>query len=252
MQVRDKFLLASLLLIGSAYAGSEMLLKQTPRQILDSVRCKPQMQKQLQDWKMSGEWVKQAFGNGNDQVRLETPTLKFAQWIRVEVKGTEPRLALLQATSLSEVTYDQQCRPSLSLSTHPNPKVFEGRFTDKELLAKIRASKTKGMIYTWSPNMVWSVEGIAEIKSVAKKMNIPLTVLLSPKADPQAVSELVKKGKVSAADTQMHSSVELIMRGSTLHDPSLLIWKNGQLERWARPGYESAKLYENWLKKASL
>ena len=254
MQVNNKISLVILGLCALTCAqasNGKVLLSQTPRQILDNVRCKPQMQKQLQDWKMTGEWVKQASG-GNDQVRLETPTLKFAQWIRVDVKGNEPRLALLQALSFSEVSFDQQCRPSLSLSTHPDPKVFAGRFTDKELYAELQAHKQKGMIYTWSPNMVWSIEGINEIKSVAKKMNIPLTVLVSPQADAQLISELVKSGKVKAADTQKHSSVELIMRGISLHDPSLLIWKNGQLERWARPGHEKAVLYEKWLKKASL
>ncbi len=245
------FIIASLVLGSTNAVSAEVLLSKSPLEILETLRCRPQLQKQLQDWKMTGEWVKQASG-GNDQVRLETPTLKFAQWVRVDVKGSEPRLALLSALSLSEVSYDPQCRPTLDLSTHPNPKVFAGRFTDKELYAKLQANKQKGMIYTWSPNMLWSIEGIKEIKSVAKKMNIPLTVLVSPQADAQQIGELVKSGKVQVADTQKHSSVELIMRGISLHDPSLLIWKNGQLERWARPGHEKAILYENWLKKASL
>jgi len=244
-------LFALCVLSGAEASGEKILLSQTPLEILESVRCKPQLQKQLLDWKMTGEWVKQAYG-GNDQVRLETPTMKFAHWIRVDVKGNEPRLALLQALSLSEVSFDQQCRPSLSLSTHPDPKVFAGRFTDKELYAKLQAHKQKGMIYTWSPQMTWSIEGINEIKAVAKKMNIPLTVVVSPQADAKAINELVKSGKVQQADTQKHSSVELMMRGFSLHEPSLLIWKNGQLERWARPGHEKAALYEKWLKKAAL
>lgn len=238
-------------LSGVHAASSDVLLSKSPGEILQGVRCKPQLQKQLKDWNMTGEWVKQASG-GNDQVRLETPTLKFAQWVRVDVKGSEPRLALLSALALSEVSFDSQCRPTLNLSTHPDPKVFAGRFTDKELYGQLQAHKQKGMIYSWSPNMQWSIEGIAEIKAVAKKMNIPLTVLVSPQANDKEIRALVKSGKVTEADTQKHSSVELIMRGISLHDPSLLIWKDGQLERWARPGHEKAELYEKWLKKASL
>jgi hypothetical protein len=241
MQILNKIsvFFIALVVLGSTNAvGGELLLRKSPLEILETLRCKPQVQKQLQDWKMTGEWVKQAAG-GNE-------------WVRVDVKGSEPRLALLSALALSEVSYDPQCRPTLDLSTHPNPKVFVGRFTDKELYAELQAHKQKGMIYTWSPNMVWSIEGIKEIKSVAKKMNIPLTVVVSPQADVKAIKELVKSGKVKEADTQKHSSVELMMRGFSLHEPSLLIWKNGQLDRWARPGHEKAVLYEKWLKKASL
>lgn|GEM_PF-2970511 len=253
MRLNNKFIFGcACLVLGQAQAATpEPLLKQSPRQILENVRCKPQLQKQLSDWQMTGEWVKQASG-GNDQVSLETPTMKFAQWIRVEVKGTEPRLALLQALSFGEVTFDQACKPSLTVSSHPNPAIFKDRFTDKDLLTKLKVHQQKGMIYTWSPNMRWSIEGIAEIKAVAKKMNIPLTVLVSPRATKQSISELVQSGKVKASDTQMHSSVELVMRGMSLHDPSLLVWKNGQLQRWARPGHEHAARFEQWLKKESL
>ncbi len=253
MQLNSKFFLSlGFGLMAQAHAANpSLLLDQTPRQILENVRCKPQMQKQLSDWQMTGEWVKQASG-GNDQVRLETPTRKFAQWIRVDVKGTEPRLALLQALSFGEVTFDQTCKPKLTVSTHPNPGIFKDRFTDQDLLAKLRDHKEKGMIYTWSPNMRWSIEGIAEIKAAAKKMNIPLTVLVSPRASKQSIDELVQSGKVKSSDTKMHSSVELVMRGISLHDPSLLVWKNGQLHRWARPGHERAARFEQWLKKESL
>jgi len=237
-------------LVPAEAAFNDVLLSKTPRQLMSKLRCKPQVEKQLKTWKMSGEWVKQAMG-GNNQVRLDGPTATFGKWVRVELTGTEPRLYLLGALAFSEVSFDQKCQASLAVKTHPSPQNAVGKFNDAELQKQVKANK-KGMVYVWSANMPWSVEGIASIRETANKMNIPLTVLMSPSSDISLTAKLVKEKKVTLEDARTYHSVELVMRGMSLHDPSLLIWKNGKLARWARPGYETPELYERWLQKASM
>jgi hypothetical protein len=150
--------------------------------------------------------------------------------------------------AVKRITFNLSCQSSTELQFPKPTYSLKNRFTDEALKAFIDKNQT-GLIYVWSTGMPWSVEGIKHIRDAAKELNVPVKVVMSPLSDSKTVSALLKEKKISREDTEIHASLEFVMRGMTIHDPSVLAFKNRQLSRWARPGREGKEMYVKYYAK---
>jgi len=112
------------------------------------------------------------------------------------------------------------------------------QFSDENLHQLMQKEKI-GLIYAISPYMHLSIKGINTIKKIAKKLKLPILILVDPEAR-KAKSEIQKLGFLIA-------SKQLFMRGISIHYPSLIIYKNGQIISDAFPGLHDEQIYLNYI-----
>lgn len=223
------------------------LFAQPVRQVFEQLRCKKEIISKLEEWKSLGDWTKHLTRMENQGVFLRTPGKDFGSWIGLDISGQEATLELTKPLNGIRVSFLKDCKIETSLFSNP-ADILKGRFTDVDLLKYMNESKT-GLVYTWSPNMPWSIQGIKEIKQAAKELNVPVKIFLSSGSDQKLVKDLLDTKVVAAEDAKEHASLELTMRGMTMHDPSLIWFKEGRLQRWARPGHETSENFVSYLKR---
>lgn len=107
-----------------------------------------------------------------------------------------------------------------------------------KILQNSKSKQTRGIIYSWSPHMVFSFEGIQELKEEAKKYNIEVTVVLDQFADSETVKKTVKENNIDAQDCKRINSQVLNDLGITIHYPTYLFYENGEILTPRYPGYE--------------
>lgn len=238
-----------LLLSTSAFAAiSGPLFTQSEKTIIDSLRCQKQVKEVLKDWRFTGEWSKHLSQEGNDGVVLNSPTRNFATWVSLKVHKEEVTMDLIRPLAAKKISFNSSCQQETQLLTPKPAYSLKDRFTD-EALKKFIDKNQNGLIYVWSTGMPWSVEGIKHIRDAAKELKLPVKVVMSPLSDMKTVKSLLAEKKITKEDTEMHASLEFVMRGMAIHDPSVLSFKNRQLSRWARPGREGKEMYLKYYAK---
>lgn len=237
-----KTLLIALFAVSAANAAYNAPLFTLPeKDIIGGLRCQKEIQAVLKEWKFTGEWSKHLSQAENNGVILNSPTRNFANWVSLNVINNEVSMELVRPMAVKRITFTKDCSAQTEVQ-FPKPSFsMNGRFTD-EALKKFMDENPKGLLYVWSANMPWSVEGIQHVRAAAKELNVPVKVIMSPLSDSKLTEKLLQDKKVTKEETQTHASLEFVMRGMSLHDPSILSFKNGRLDRWARPGRETKTL----------
>lgn len=100
-------------------------------------------------------------------------------------------------------------------------------FTDQDL-AKLLETKAKGIIYLWSPKMVYSMTEFRLFRDVAKKKNLDFIAVLDPSVDLKEAKAAAKKINVDFKGRKL-ASVDLYMMEGTLHYPSVFVFGNGKI-----------------------
>lgn len=119
-------------------------------------------------------------------------------------------------------------------------------FSDKmlqELLNKSALEKSKGVIYSWSPHMILSIDGIAEMRYFAPKYDFDLTVVMDPSAGPMAVqSAVIQPNGPKDLDCQRIGAKRLkssLHESVTIHYPTYLFYQNGKFLLPRHQGHEN-------------
>ncbi len=118
-----------------------------------------------------------------------------------------------------------------------------------QLLALSAQNQTSGVIWVWSPRMNLSGFGMTQLKPIAALLDLEVTVLVDPFLSEDEIRssqyfELLQNSMVLG-------SQELIRRGGLLHFPVIFVYKNGELIKNGRPGYdEPGRLYEYLSRRA--
>lgn len=109
----------------------------------------------------------------------------------------------------------------------PSLESPENFFTDADL-KKVVASGKSGIIYVWSPRMVYSVTEFRVFRDVAKKLKIDFIPVLDP-----FVSDVEARGAAKSVQAEFKgrrlASVDLYMRSSTLHFPTVFVYGSGKI-----------------------
>lgn len=229
-----------------SFAYAKPLIFQSPEKIIDSMNCSKMVKSILTDWKAENSWTKTPLKDGN-QIELKTPTKNFGKWVRLKITENGQSVSLLSPLSQIQVDVSESCVKRVK-TFKPREKQNNTAFTDEKLREFVKKNRS-GIIYSWSPHMPLSIEGIKEIKKAAKKLDLPLLITLSPEGDLKWAKKVAKQRKLAANEVVPHDSMELILRGMTIHQPSIITFKNGKLARSARPGHEVSEIFYRELKE---
>ena len=199
--------------------------------------------------KTSTNWIKD-LSTDLKRVSFKSPTDKIGKWTYIKATKNKFQAALHTPKQIIQASWNSKCEIQLQkkpgLISHIKRR---GRFLSDKDLEKIVENDQRGVIYIWAPEMPYSIQGIKEIQSAAKKINVPVRVYLSPNSDKKLAKEMLLKHKLSLDYLTKHYSYELHQRGSDLHYPSVITFNYKILDRYARHGYEPEDRFLSYLRK---
>ena len=217
--------------------------------------CAEAVQALLKTEKVTGEWMKR-IGPERGASAFRSPTFELGKWIEVQTlaDGTA-KVFKLQANEGELRTFAKdQCalRPEKIAGAVRPPQPGRRYFTDADL-AKLLESTKPGILYIWSPGMVYSMRHYQVFKETAKKLGIGFQALMEPSRDRASARQLAdfhKMPAIEAADGQERrlasdedprvASVELLMRNVS-HYPMTLVYGQGVINERPITGVLSAK-----------
>jgi hypothetical protein len=155
---------------------------------------------------------------------------------------------------LSVVLFSTACS---SLSSSPQQQTArlptgQNSFSDQELQTLIQDPASRGLIFTWSPQMPYSYQSYPAILGASRKLGLPLTVLVDGNADGSDVARVLDKNKKLAAQGPVLSndSESLMEKGAYLHFPSVVVYSKGEVGQSLILGAKSQADYEDLIQKA--
>lgn len=134
------------------------------------------------------------------------------------------------------------------------PAIGEGgaaQFTDAALARLLDAETlpgVSGILYIWSPHMPYSVQGLAEVLALGKRLELTVVPLLDPDADAGLAARVVQARHLPREVLRPMRSNRLLERGVTLHYPTLVLFREGRLLESMLPGYVSPAVCEAFVR----
>lgn len=168
-------------------------------------------------------------------LRVETElfraeTKNFGTWVELELRQKNPaRLRVLNKHYTTQYIFNDGC--SYSMVEKKHPQSFRKDDLTDEKLHKIVQSPKGAMIYLWSPRMVYSVKESRVFKQVADQLGLEFFSVVDSSAGKNLLNTFDLK-LYPHLKSQKDQSLELLMRGATVHYPSVLISKNKKLSNF--------------------
>ncbi|WP_372654061.1 hypothetical protein [Halobacteriovorax sp.] len=122
-----------------------------------------------------------------------------------------------------------------------------GGFLDRDLDLLLKKEKM-GVIYLWSPHMSLSVYELVEMKKYLSSLKIPVTILLDLNADIDLANKSIQKFDLPLDYLKRMNSRKLEAFGATIHYPSTIFYKEGELIKRV-PGFNGKKSLQDLIKK---
>lgn len=193
--------------------------------------CAKEVKAKLAEWNSTSQWQRQVDPATGAQ-SYRSPTKTFGTWVEVQKHPAKSVVMAMSAKGLTAVTYEKSCEPIATTKKYEALSAEKGGkhyFTDMDLVNLVN-SKKSGMIYVWSPGMVYSVDEFQTFKNTAKKLGLQFTVVMDPYADQKYARQIAQQRKLPLDDKRVES-VELLMRNMGVHFPMTLVYHKGQLSR---------------------
>ncbi|MBG07997.1 MAG: hypothetical protein CME68_04515 [Halobacteriovoraceae bacterium] len=130
-------------------------------------------------------------------------------------------------------------------------KMSSKAFLNKDLQNLLRNTK-KGIIYLWSPHMPYSIGSLYPTQKVAKKLKLPLTVLMDPLAEERETEKVVKHFHLPPKFTRKNRAERLLLQGATLHYPNYFFYKEGKISNIQLFGAKGEEAVFDALEKMAL
>lgn len=207
---------------------------------LDSYTCAPKLRDIYQGWKATGEWEKQITKGPKDYF-FKSPTQVIGEWVLIKKVPEGSVISRISQKGRTEILLKgKNCQKEIK--NYAGSKVATESVDDEKIRKFVEGNK-KGVIYVWSPRMVLSEKGIAEIKKASKELKLPLLVLMEKKVSDQEAKNLSKKYGVEF--TQRVDSLEFNLRNVDQHYPAVMVFKNAKISPEVKYGYEKSPGYQS-------
>lgn len=238
------FLLCIILCSVNAFAKNQSLsekkvkqlrppLNRTPQSLqLQIKKCYPQFLVANMMRDSDQKWIEQAPTQAGAKT-YRSPTRHFGRWLEVTIDASgAPTLYEVTNQGATSVTFDSECRPQSKNMQALNFEKLEhdslAKWMDDQKLKDLISSGKSGLIYVWSPEMVYSAKYYRWFRDTAKEMGLKFIPILDPRCKLTDVDKMSKLYGIEP-DQQKLNSVELYMRNLTVHYPTSLVFKKGQL-----------------------
>lgn len=239
--------LGLLFTLATAFFTSSVQASETSTYLLRDLPCAEQVLGALDHWEPPTYW--HPFTSGAPGTHLASPTDQIGTWLYINVDGTHVTASRRTENSDLTVAWNApECASESALKRTPAAThLGENNFVDEDLatyLEKSAETHSPGIIYTWSPHMPLSIEGLKEVRRASKKLGFQLLVLLDPNASPALARRVAKKNGFPDSVLKKTRSAELVQRDVLYHYPSYTYFRDGKLLGMARPGYDEPKRLE--------
>lgn len=218
-----------------------------PQDIYKNLKCQNELQNHLR-----GLFSKEPKWDRTVDISFDTQAFraseKLGEWYELyAAEGKTPKINLVSTKRGIEYSWNNACELSTKAISgfeffKQNKKKPIDSFSDEDLEQALKTNKT-GVIYVWSPRMVYSVTEFSRVRALVLKRGYEFIPVLDHSADVQEAKEamktLEKEIKINLAGLQRRptsvdsykklNSVELYMRNSSLHFPTIYIYSKGQL-----------------------
>jgi hypothetical protein len=192
---------------------------------LSKTNCSLQVNQWVKKNRAEDHWRRQVDPTPNG-ISYRTNTEKFGVWLELHVSPSHIQGVKIWSGGTEVYTWNEGCAKKVDLFQTKIEKK-KNIFTDSDLSNLMKKNK-KGMIYIWSPGMVYSMDYYSTFKFMASKLDLPLTVLMDPYFDEAEGKKIAVNFKFPYMDRRVES-VELLMRNIDTHYPETLVYSNGKL-----------------------
>lgn len=214
--------------------------------IIKQLQCEELARQQLIEWKVANRIFKKP-GIIDNSFIYRMPTQTVGQWILIENKKHGLRMSKVDSTKNESKSWDKDCAVTSQMENYPPKQYVNNEFTDRSLKTLL-VQHPVGIVYLWSPHMLLSVEGINELNEITKELGISYDVLLDSNANTSFAKATAIKIGLKKDIFRKNSALELFFRNFSVHSPSLLLYKNGEIIGPIIPGYRSPTHYKQLIR----
>lgn len=208
--------------------------------LFDTFQCKKELDTLATEWHATGKWEQQ-YLDGLDNTFYSSPTDKVGEWVVTKQIVDGSAMSKISQSGRIEVSFKgKKCEKDSKAYPHPAPPAHLK--TDKDIESFV-TEKKEGVIYIWSPRMVLSQKGIAEIKKASANLKLPVLVLLDKDVSGKELKKLRKA--LGPVDTAQIDSFEFRMRNVGQHFPAVLVFKDSKFLPGIKYGYEKSDRYQS-------
>lgn len=229
---------------------------------LTDVQCHDAVMTEIGKIGATREWAQMGGREVDGSRRLVSPTNIIGVWIEARVyMNKEVELRRITSNFSETRTFDlTTCQ--VKATSQRQMRFFEKvlqpdqAFTDRSL-RDLLAAQDRGIIYIWSPHMPYSYRGlnngpsgVDNIRAVAKKLGLHLTVVVDPAASTDFAKNIVTQNRslnVDMSSMQKAQSIELSMRSMNTHFPVTIVYAKGKLGRHGYPGIGTQAEYKKFV-----
>ena len=216
----------------------------------EPTKCSQQMEKLLAKFDVApdAKWKKtDSISSANKAYKIQSK--KIGHWLAFETN--EDSVNLVTYESLTKHFYKFKNKDCKIVEENVSQfKMFDEKkdlkskpFTDADL-AKLVGQNKKGVIYVWSPRMVYSVNHSEDYFQLAQKNKFEFTSLLAHDVLYDEADKALKTKKQKFSGRKL-ASVDLYMRDATLHYPTFLVYNNGQIHAKRIVGINTPEDFQN-------
>ena len=213
-----------------------------PEEFFPNGKCQKQFEAQLQKFfpKTQPQWSRVVDPHFNTRA-FRAATDKIGEWHEVHsVEKSAPKAFFYTPTTITEFQWNKNCvlkkKSGPGIEFFPKDTAKSEAFKDSDL-ANILKTQKSGVIYLWSPRMVYSVTEFNRVRELAKSKNLEFIPVYDNNVTPSDASAALKAGGVDIPSRGLASadlyrrlqSVDLYMRNGTLHFPTIFVFGKGQV-----------------------
>ena len=127
------------------------------------------------------------------------------------------------------MTWDRfQCQAKIALKPEKKaPPLGKEFFTDTDLQKLVETEK-QGVIFVWSPGMIYSMLEYPEMKSAVDSLGLKIITVMDPFVEKKIIQKTASSRKLPMSERRLEA-VELLSRNMTQHYPASIVFSQGKL-----------------------
>jgi len=214
--------------------------------------CPTQLYSVLEKWEAPTKWLEDT-RDASGTLSLRSATEDPQIFLKLVLNSERTTIIRWDSKKADVIQWqkEEQCQPHFQLIRFNNEKPKD--FTDHQLdqmLAQSAKQNNSGLIYVWSPNMRYSIEGFSEAEKVCQELGVQFIPLLDPMANMKQATLIANREKWSASSLVRLEADQLMARNMLNHFPSFIVYSKGRISGSARLGYDKSAVLKSFLRQS--
>lgn len=211
--------------------------------------CKAALLSTVQSWGILDQWQEIQSMNPGEQA-FKSPTAATGVWAEIFVSDAPASIQAYRTSrkEMIQATFrGGDCKPAVSIIPVDRPET-SGSFRDSDLDELLKKNE-QGLIYVWSSRFPYSASALKDFAAAAKAEKVPLTVLVDSAASPASIRSMASENRISTVQSRFNESHELEQRGSQMHQPWSVYYRNGAIVGAPTRGVRTQAVFRQWIQE---